>query len=167
MGRNVKYDDFKKLLDRLETAEKETSVFVEKLVKTMAARLLRALKKNTPVYEVPNYINPIKDAEKRAKYQFKRSGGTLRRAWTMERIQIRGNKIQITIINPMKYASYVNYGHRQTPGRYVPQIGLRLTKAWVQGTFFMEKSELQTEQYIHKILEPQIMQFLKEVFDGK
>ncbi|WP_159459807.1 HK97 gp10 family phage protein [Scatolibacter rhodanostii] len=167
MSKNVNYEDLKNLLKRLEAAEQESPAFVEKLAKQIAARLLRALKKNTPVYETPDYLNPIKDYEKRAQYQFKRTGGTLRRAWTAERVQIKGDIVQITIFNPMEYASYVNYGHRQTPGRYVPQIGLRLKKSWVQGSFFMEKSENQTEQYIQQMLEPQIMQFLKGVFDGK
>lgn len=31
----------------------------------------------------------------------------------------------------VKYAPYVEFGHHQTPGRYVPAIGKRLKASWV------------------------------------
>lgn len=37
--------------------------------------------------------------------------------------------------NPRVYAQYYEYGHRQTPGRYVPQIGKRLKAQFVKGRF--------------------------------
>ncbi len=39
----------------------------------------------------------------------------------------------IEIYNPVEYASYVEYGHAQEPGRYVPAIGKRLKAGWVPG----------------------------------
>lgn len=35
-----------------------------------------------------------------------------------------------------KYAPHVEYGHRQTPGRYVPAIGKRLVASYVPGQHF-------------------------------
>ena len=66
-------------------------------------------------------------------------GGTLRRGWTTKNeeaaakpgggmtakayaqtlpVTKAGGVYQITVINPVKYASYVEFGHRQKPGRY-------------------------------------------------
>lgn len=50
-----------------------------------------------------------------------------------------GYTIQIT--NTAEYASYVENGHRQTPGRYVPAIGKKLKASWVNGKFFQKNSE--------------------------
>lgn len=38
------------------------------------------------------------------------------------------------------YAPHVEYGHRQQPGRYVPQIGKRLKANYVQGQHFLQRS---------------------------
>ena len=37
-----------------------------------------------------------------------------------------------------KYAPFVEYGHKQQVGRYVPAIGKRLVGPWVEGKPFME-----------------------------
>ena len=39
---------------------------------------------------------------------------------------------RVTVGTNIKYASYVEYGHKQQPGRYVAAIGKRLVKGWVQ-----------------------------------
>lgn len=38
------------------------------------------------------------------------------------------------------YAPHVEYGHRQQPGQYVPQIGKRLKANYVQGQHFLQRS---------------------------
>ena len=38
------------------------------------------------------------------------------------------------------YAPHVEYGHRQQPGRYVPQIGKRLKANYVQGQHSLQRS---------------------------
>ena len=60
-------------------------------------------------------------------------GGTLRRSITH---QIEGD-FTVVIGTPVKYAPYVEMGHAQTPGRYVPAIGKRLVKSWVNGKPFL------------------------------
>lgn len=37
------------------------------------------------------------------------------------------------------YAPYVEFGHKQTPGRYVPALGKRLVASSVAGNPFMER----------------------------
>ena len=46
---------------------------------------------------------------------------------------------QVTLLvgTNVYYAPYVELGHRQQPGRYVPAIGKRLVRSWVPGKPFL------------------------------
>lgn len=124
---------------------------------------------------------------RRVKSSTGRLGGTLRRGWTSQtheeaekgsgtpdatmaaqyaqslKINHTGNNLVIEIINPVEYASYVEYGHRQTPGRYVPQIGKRLKQGWVAGKFMLTISEQEVQDIAPNVLEAKITKFLKGV----
>ncbi|MFQ9772238.1 MAG: HK97 gp10 family phage protein [Oscillospiraceae bacterium] len=88
----------------------------------------------------------------------------MRDAWTILPIEKQGNNYVITLVNNTEYASYVEYGHRQTPGRYVPALGKRLKAGWVKGRFMMTVSIQEVEQLAPAILEKAIYQALKGVF---
>lgn len=112
-------------------------------------------------------------------------GGTLRRGWTAKTeqeaegggggdavayarslpITHQGNVYQIEIVNPVHYASYVEFGHRQTPGRYVPALGKKLKAGWVKGRFMLTISEQQLQAEAPALLEAKLANFLKEVFN--
>ena len=61
---------------------------------------------------------------------------------------------QAVIKSPAKYAGWVNYGHSQRPGRFIPgswngdkfnydpssKTGMVLKKSWVEGQHFVEKA---------------------------
>ena len=85
--------------------------------KRVGVQAIRTLKNNTPV-----------------------DTGTLRKAWTVEGPSVSGGGWVVKVSNPTEYASYVEKGHRQTPGRYVPAIGKRLKASWIPGQFFMKNS---------------------------
>ncbi len=113
-------------------------------------------------------------------------GGTLRRGWistthaeaenskgspTHEEILEYANGLQISrlggiyqieIVNPVEYVSYVEYGHRQTPGRYVPALGKQLKQGWVQGRFMLTMSEQEIREIAPKVLENKIKKYLTE-----
>ena len=114
-------------------------------------------------------------------------GGTLRRGWTAKseaEAQQGGSGVspsayassmpvtktngvyQITVINPINYTSYVEYGHRQTPGRYVPAIGKRLKRGWVPGQYMLTISERQLSEIAPAILERKLNMLLKEALNG-
>lgn len=117
------------------------------------------------------------------------NGGTLRRGWTADteqeaaagkgngqeagafaqglRVERVGNAYQITVRNPVSYASYVEYGHRQTPGRFVPQIGKRLRKAWTPGQFMLTLSIAELKNEAPQVLEKKLAQFIRRNFDAK
>lgn len=54
----------------------------------------------------------------------------------------------------LHYAPHVEYGHRQQPGRFVPQIGKRLKASYVPGKRFLQRSV----EAVH----PQFEQMLKD-----
>lgn len=135
--------DFQKQLEKLQDPDD----FVESCAKELAARLLRMVVKRTPVGEYPPSTG--------------KRGGTLRRGWTGEKrssaqgyaesltVNHFGDTYVIEIVNPVEYASYVEYGHRTANH-----------KGWVQGRFMMTISEQELERIAPKVLENKIKKYL-------
>jgi len=88
--------------------------------------------------------------------------GQLRRGWTTTKPVRTGTGVTIEMINNVNYAPYVEYGHRQQPGRYVPAIGKRLKKSWVPGQFMMTRSAEEVEKIMPQICDKHITKALKE-----
>lgn len=80
--------------------------------------------------------------------------GRLRRSWHVKKPVYSGSGWNMTFENNAKYSRFVEYGHRQQPGRYVPAIGKRLKNAWVEGTFYNRKSAEQLQDKIGGIMKP-------------
>lgn len=149
MGKMGKVDmkglkDFQQQLQKLQ----DPDAFVEACVKELAARLLRLVIKRTPVGEYPKSSG--------------KKGGTLRRGWTgskgqasakgyAEAITVNhfGDTYVVEIVNPVEYASYVEYGHRTADH-----------KGWVKGQFMMTISEQELEKIAPKVLEQKIRKYL-------
>lgn len=68
--------------------------------------------------------------------------GTLKNGWHRTRA-VQG---VVTVYNNTEYAAHVEYGHRQTPGRYVPAIGKRLKKSFVPGKKMLHTAMLQASK---------------------
>lgn len=156
MGRNSKcdYKELTALRDKLAKAVKDQArldALFESCAKALAARMLALVIKRTPVG-----VYTKKSGKK---------GGTLRRGWTGGKrsaatnwadslpVQKQGNTYVIEIINPVEYASYVEYGHRTANG-----------KGWVHGQFMMTISAKEIEEKAPAILEKMINEYLKELF---
>lgn len=130
--------EFTKNLEKLNDEQKEQ--FLESCCKELAARLLTKVVKRTPS-----------------------SSGVLRRGWTAGKgatqyansLDVRkvGNTYQIDIINPVEYASYVEYGHRT-----------RNHTGWVQGKFMLTISEQELNSISDAILQKKLNKFMKDVF---
>lgn len=66
--------------------------------------------------------------------------------------QASGYKTML-IGTPVEYAPYVEFGHHQQPGRYVPAIGKRLVKDYVAGKPFLTPAlENHVDEYKNIIL---------------
>ena len=92
------------------------------------------------------------------------SGGTLKRAWHSTSVVKHGYTFTILVINQTEYAIYVEYGHRQQAGRYVPAINKKLKKGWAPGKFMMTISAEKIQQKAPQIVEKIIAQRLGEYF---
>lgn len=162
----VDYRELKTLRDNLEKLQKvDMEQFCSDMSKELAQRLLRRVKQRTPVgeYEVITYRT--KDG-RTFTFNEGKSGGTLRNAWTIQKtVTKKGTVYEIEIVNPTEYASYVEYGHRQEIGRFVPQIGKRLKSGWVEGKFMLKISEEQVQALAPALLQKRLNEKLKEVFD--
>ena len=138
------------------------------------------MKKRTPVGVAPKFDEPktvkvqgtsgksktflTRSGAIRAQYWSGYKGGTLRDAWQILPIEKHGDQYIVTVANNTKYASYVEYGHRQTSGRYVPALGKRLKASWVKGRFMLTISIQEIETLIPSLLQQKLYLFLKEVF---
>ena len=154
------FTDFQRKLQRLENAS--LNEFCEQCAKELAARLMRKVLKRTPVGE----------------YDDGRIGGTLKRGWSASNdreaelsavfgggtsaskyvndlpVTRSGNTYQIEIVNPVEYASYVEFGHRT-----------RNHKGWVRGRFMLTISEKEIQSITPALLEKRLNEYLKGVFD--
>ena len=90
--------------------------------------------------------------------------GNLRRQWSVVGPTYMGNMFVIELQNNAEYASFVENGHRQTPGRYVPSIGKRLKASWVPGTHMLMKTMFEIDQQMPLLLSP-ILRSLGGLFD--
>ena len=90
-------------------------------------------------------------------------GGTLRKNWTVSDVRKNGGNYEIEVSNSTEYASYVEFGHRQTPGRFVPAIGKRLKKSWVKGKFMLTISENELQKQAPAVIEKKITEWLKKL----
>lgn len=149
MGRMGKFN-FRELKDFEQKLKsmKDPDVFVESCAKELAARLLAKVIKRTPVGDYPKSSG--------------KKGGTLRRGWTGEKrasasayvdsltVHHSGDTYVIEIVNPVEYASYVEYGHRTANH-----------KGWVSGVFMMTISEQELQEIAPKVLERKVKKYME------
>lgn len=146
------FQDFEKIKNNLEKLNQEqVDLFIDACAKELAARLLAKVIKRTPVGDYPNSSG--------------KKGGTLRKGWTAGKNQSAvtyvdslpihhfGDAYVIEIINPVEYASYVEFGHRT-----------RNHKGWVNGRFMLTISEQEIQQAAPAIIEKKLMKQMGELF---
>lgn len=187
---NLKLSGLKEYEQAIGRLHDNSDLFFRQATKELAARLLRKVIKRTPVGVPPTDISK----KIREEYWKGYSGGTLRRGWTakteaeakngsgksgdvlayLEGVAVikegssasYGSSYHIVLINPVKYASYVEYGHRQTPGRFVPAIGKKLKKPFVEGKFMLRISEEELQKQAPAILQRRLTKFLRGLIDN-
>lgn len=143
------------------TPVRET-VYAERIVKDSNGKRVK-YKRNTKNHKIGEW--------KRKKRKISGTGGTLRRGWTVEteqaaksensigiptyveslRVRKVGRRYEIILINPVSYASYVEYGHRKRGG-----------KGWTPGRFFMTKTELEMAGKTHAIVQKRFEDYLRK-----
>lgn len=178
MSLSIDLKELEALQKRLEKASKEQrNEFFDGCAKKLAAGYLGDVIPATPVGKYPNESG--------------KKGGTLRRGWTGDKevdakdeealenyaktlpVSHNSKSHEIVIENiaqtadKVSYASYVESGHRQTPGRYVPAIGKRLVASYVPPQYFAKKSEEAFEPKIAGVVEKYADKFMKGIINGE
>lgn len=147
------YKELEKLKKQIEKVGDQSQLdqFLKSCAKELAARLLAKVIKRTPVGQYPAGAG--------------KTGGTLRRGWTSGEdsnatayaksltVNKVGSDYVIEIINPVEYASYVEFGHRT-----------RNHKGWVEGKFMLTISEDEIRSSAPKILENKLKAYLEGCF---
>lgn len=136
----VQFNGLKEFQKIIEEMEKEKEQLMIDTIKELAGRLLRKVIKRTPS-----------------------DTGNLRRNWTISDVRKNGENYEIEVSNSAEYASYVEFGHRQTPGRFVSAIGKRLKKSWVKGKFMLTISESELQKQAPAVIEKKITEWLKKL----
>ena len=72
----------------------------------------------------------------------------LRSSITTDKSEVQGFVVKVG--TNVKYAPYVEHGHRQTPGRFVPAIGKRLVRDFVPGKPYLHPALFMFEGEIIK-----------------
>lgn len=162
--------DFKQLVKMQKKMQYLNTVdldlFCKECAKALAARLLSLVIHDTPTGKYKASTGKV--------------GGTLKKGWTTNSgreaeltavfgggssvssyvnslpITKSGSNYKIEIINPIHYASYVEFGHRSSNH-----------KKWVKGRFMLTKAEISIESRAQRIIEKKLIAFLGEYFNGK
>lgn len=169
MAKDMTLKQFSKNLKNLE--QESMDKICEKILREMTLRFLTKVIQLTPVGKSENgYVGGtlrrgwiIKNQSLLSKF-FKRKHRVSADKPSIEEIEnfVKGLKFKkvgksykITVVNPVHYAKYVNYGHRKRrqKGYYKNKYGRKALKKkntrkenfedndWVDGYFFLEKAE--------------------------
>lgn len=147
MGKICEVDlkEIKQLKEKLEQFNKfDKKSFMKNTVKEIAQELFNTVKAKTP-----------------------RDTGLLQDSWKMTEVVDHGSYVEITVYNPVDYASHVEYGHKQEVGRYVPQIGKRLVRPRVEGQFFLKKSVEIVDDEAPEIIKRELKKALEDLLNAK
>lgn len=137
---------FDELLRKTQALRDNVSSLNKTITDNLAQHYLAEAIANTPVGETKT--SP--DGKYRSESEH------MRRSWEAERI----NDTTVKVQNTASYASYVNDGHRQQPGRFIPVLGKRLTKSFVKGLHMQEKAEAATRKASEKIMKNALDDYL-------
>lgn len=158
---NFDYSQLKDFVKRVEEnlSDEQIQKFIESCAKAMARQLLRMVKERTLLGK---YDKPVSFTTKDGKQvnftpHTGKVGGTLRRGWTIGEIHKEGDKYVIEVINPVEYASWVEFGHnkKNRKGEY---------KGWTEGKFMLTIASEELRQAAPAALERKLERKLREVF---
>lgn len=187
MGRNGSVDtsEIEQLMKSIEGMKEATPEFLMQCTNELGQRLLRKVIRRTPVGKKPTFKGEktVKVEGKSGKsktfltkegaayenmiktYWSGYSGGHLRRSWRVTSVEGAGYNYTITVENPLDYASYVEHGHRQTPGRFIPALGKKAVVSWVKGRHMLSESVNEIEESKYKIVDRSVQEFMKRWID--
>lgn len=72
--------------------------------------------------------------------------GKLQDSWKRDEVKKDENGYSIELGSDCEYAKFVEEGHKQEVGRYVPAIGKKLKKPFVEGKWMLKDSVTEEEE---------------------
>lgn len=156
MKLNINISEFKRFTEKNVKQLKENyDKAIDDSLNELGGRLLNKVIRKTPVGK------SIKDKINN-KIQTVYTGGNLRRSWYLSKLIKTDDKRFITLYNIARYAIYVEYGHRQTPGRFVPAIGKKLKASWVKGRFMMTNSVTEINKIRQAVFNRNLAKYMED-----
>ena len=101
------------------------------------------------------------------KYRTPVDYGHLRRNWFISKAKRSGKHYRAEIYNNIEYAPWVENGHRQEVGRYVPAIGKRLVNGFVEGKHMLRDSLFDLQKAAPDFIKRKSEDFLSRMMEGK
>ncbi|MDU7210975.1 MAG: HK97 gp10 family phage protein [Veillonella sp.] len=167
---SVKFDlkdftDFKDSLIKLSQSG-DIQAFNKKVVENMASMYVREAKLNTPVGK--RSVKFMQHGKIQTKYF---NSEHTRQSWSIGKYQLNNTSGKVEVFNTSSYASFLNDGHRQEVGRFLPWIGQskggvmqggRLKKPWVDGAYMHEKAEKALSKNAKRIMEITLKKWIEK-----
>lgn len=167
---SVKFDlkdftDFKDSLIKLSQSG-DIQAFNKKVVENMASMYVREAKLNTPVGK--RSVKFMQHGKIQTKYF---NSEHTRQSWSIGKYQLNNTSGKVEVFNTSSYASFLNDGHRQEVGKFLPWIGQskggvmqggRLKKPWVDGAYMHEKAEKALSKNAKRIMEITLKKWIEK-----
>ena len=164
---SVKFDlkDFTDSLIKLSQSG-DIQAFNKKVVENMASMYVREAKLNTPVGK--RSVKFMQHGKIQTKYF---DSEHTRQSWSIGKYQLNNTSGKVEVFNTSSYASFLNDGHRQEVGRFLPWIGQskggvmqggRLKKPWVDGAYMHEKAEKALSKNAKRIMEITLKKWIEK-----
>ncbi|NFI33810.1 HK97 gp10 family phage protein [Clostridium botulinum] len=124
---------FDDLIKQAQKAAKKTELIVLEEMENKATECVASIQAETPV-----------------------KSGALRRSITHDHPKKIGEEYIVTCGSSIEYAKWVEEGHPQTPGKYVPAIGKKLVKSFVPGKHMIQNNVDLYQEYMNESIKERI-----------
>lgn len=140
--------------------------FNKQVLKELSGVYVREAKLNTPVGK--RSVKLMQNGKVETKYF---DSEHTRQSWSVGRYRLDDRTGRIRVFNTSSYASFLNDGHRQEVGRFLPWLGQskggvmqggKLKKPWVDGAYMHEKAEKVVSKNAKRIMEITLKKWIEE-----
>lgn len=166
---NIDLSQLKGFSRAMVAARQNVDTLMLDCANALAAEVLAEVKKNTPIGKKQTEKRKVvnKKGEEVEREYVVHKGGTLQRGWRAKGAKKVGSIYRAEVYNTVKYAPYVEDGHQQTPGRFVPALGKRLKKSWVPGKHMLLRARMAVQKRAEKICNDRLHEFLTRIMKEK
>lgn len=150
-GAEFDFSQFEAFASKFNKSLQEENFLMDVMSK-LGNVMIRTVKENTPEGQYDGKVFFVTTNGKLAVFDggAKKTGGTLRRNWTLDGVSKDGGGYVVTISNNTEYAGYVEHGHRTVNG------------GWVEGRFFLKITMEDIMAQLPSIVGPMYQSYLRK-----